>query len=285
MIAERFVDIGGAMGRRALRRKELGDWKVVELRALARHLGLRPGARRKAEIIDMIMEMEKKAPAGKAEIRASHIKACAPPVKRGAVSPVSVVLHPLGPQASKGPNTGIEPEGGASPQRELMPFLRKRRSGPALKGPAPASERSAALAGQDKEPVDTPLGETPRSGQGMVGAVAVEPDTMFVYWELPPEAGGGPVLLRLYDVTGEDFPGGGSTRFLDIGVKERIGSSYIDVSPEGEYVVDLGTKGEGGFVAAKRSVRVSMPSRGPQEGESDLPEEYFHLLPGDYGSE
>ena len=136
-------------------------------------------------------------------------------------------------------------------------------------------------------------------GEDMVTALTLEPTRVFVFWEIKESTlkklGGRP-SIRVYDVTEAKGPSDAKAVF-DIEAKARIGSAYVDVHEEREYIVDIGlvsvraAKAGRGFSTVARSHRVSTFRRGPApegpEGKEGplLPEEHYDFIPQGGGSE
>jgi len=112
-------------------------------------------------------------------------------------------------------------------------------------------------------------------GENSITLMTVDPKGLFTYWEVREDTVAqyeGNLAIRVYDVTGVDFDGTNAHSFSDIPVTQRIGSWYIDVSPEREYIVDIGMIDPlGKFVMVARSNKVSTPMEGVAE-EGVLPQ-------------
>lgn len=136
----------------------------------------------------------------------------------------------------------------------------------------------------DRESSATETGEAapPRNipwayGRDRIRALAVDPERLYVYWEVTDEArersraGLGPggatawLSLRIYDTTGRLFDGtnahGYSDHRIDSGSRQR----FFDIGkPGSEAFVEIGMKShEGYFVRIARSGRVTFPRRSP----------------------
>jgi len=112
-------------------------------------------------------------------------------------------------------------------------------------------------------------------GRDRVTAMAVDPDRLFVYWEVTDEAiaaararlgadAAGTLLLRVHDVTGLLFDGDNSHHSFDleVGRAERQRFHWIG-RPTSSVIVELGLRGGAGFAAIARSGRVDFPRRDP----------------------
>ena len=113
-------------------------------------------------------------------------------------------------------------------------------------------------------------------GRDRVTAMAVDPERLFVYWEVTDEAieraratlvGGeaGTLVLRVHDVTGLLFDGDNAHHSFDleIGRAERQRFHWVG-RPTSTVIVELGLRGGDGRLAAiGRSHRVDFPRRDP----------------------
>jgi hypothetical protein len=115
-------------------------------------------------------------------------------------------------------------------------------------------------------------------GENGITLMTVDPNKLFTFWEVREdtlEIYAGNLTVRLYDVTGVDFDGMNANSFYDIPVMERIGSCYIDVSPEKEFIADIGIINFlGTFFTVIRSNRVSTP-RAKIAEEEVLPQKFY----------
>jgi hypothetical protein len=116
-------------------------------------------------------------------------------------------------------------------------------------------------------------------GRDRVTAMAVDPERLFVYWEVTDEAiaasrarlsgdNSGTLVLRVHDVTGLLFDGDNAHHSFDleIGRAERQRFHWIG-RPSSSVIVELGLRGgDGRFAAITRSGRVDFPRRDPAPG-------------------
>jgi hypothetical protein len=299
-----------------VRKKELESKTVVELRALAKRMGIALGVRLKAEIIERIQKESRKRARWKPSRPARAVKTVRAVKKKSET--VSRETKKARPEAAKKKTAGKTPARpvkkkvrkarpavkkeavltrtgpGVPARRELMPFLRDRKaadkSSP-LKKPETARPKESGLPPvrvrvlEEKEP---PVFESPQhpGDRDFISAVAVEPTSVFVTWDVTDEtARKGELSLRVYDVTGREYPGDNPPGVFEAALPRRDGSAEVGVSPGMEYVFEAGVIGPGGrFMPARRSTRVVTPLSGPSGGESLLPEEYFLHPYGRYGS-
>jgi hypothetical protein len=117
-------------------------------------------------------------------------------------------------------------------------------------------------------------------GENGITLMTVDPNKLFTFWEVREDTLAiytGNLTVRLYDVTGVDFDGTNANSYYDITVNERIGSSYIDVSPEKEFIADIGIINFlGTFFTIIRSNRVSTP-RATIAEEGILPQKFYEI--------
>lgn len=143
-----------------------------------------------------------------------------------------------------------------------------------------------------EEPADLPrkfeLGRAPGTesvpehipwsyGQDRVTAMVVDPDRLYVYWEVSDEAiararaalgPGGPdawLSLRVYDVTHRIFDGTNAHGYFDHRVERSDRQWFLDIGkPTSTAIVEVGMKSlEGYFVKMARSGRADFPRREP----------------------
>ncbi len=158
---------------------------------------------------------------------------------------------------------------------------------PAEPPPAPAKldaedgAGAAAAARLDLGPAAR-IEEAPRDipwsyGVDRVTAAAVDPDRLYVYWEvtdpaieraraaLGPGGAGAWLSLRVYDTTGILFDGTNAHSYFDHGLGRGDRQWYFDLRrPTSTAVVELGMKSaEGFFVRIARSGRVDFPRKEP----------------------
>jgi hypothetical protein len=114
-------------------------------------------------------------------------------------------------------------------------------------------------------------------GHDRVTAMPVDPDRLFVYWEVTDEAiarartqlgAGGPgawLNVRVYDVSDRLFDGTNAHSYFDHKVERHDRQWFFDINkPASQGIVDVGLRSnEGFFVKVARSGRVDFPRRGP----------------------
>lgn len=114
-------------------------------------------------------------------------------------------------------------------------------------------------------------------GRDRVRALAVDPERLYVYWEVTDEAREGAraklgagastawLSLRVYDTTGRLFDGTNAHSYFDHRVENGSRQWFFDIGkPGSEAFVEIGMKShEGYFVRIARSGRVSFPRRSP----------------------
>ncbi len=114
-------------------------------------------------------------------------------------------------------------------------------------------------------------------GRDRVRALPVDPDRLYVYWEVTDEArervreklgagaSGAWLNLRIYDTTGRLFDGTNAHSYFDHRVENGSRQWFFDVGKAGsEAFVEVGMRSpEGGFARIARSGRVIFPRRSP----------------------
>jgi len=114
-------------------------------------------------------------------------------------------------------------------------------------------------------------------GRDKVAAMAVDPERLFVYWEVTDEAiarartelgasGDDAWLdLRVHDVTGLVFDGGNAHHVVDVGVARSDRQWFLQIGrPTSEVIVEIGLLArDGRFAKVARSHRVEFPRREP----------------------
>jgi hypothetical protein len=114
-------------------------------------------------------------------------------------------------------------------------------------------------------------------GRDRVTAMPVDPDRLFVQWEVTDDAlsrarsglgAGGPgawLSLRVYDVTGRLFDGTNAHSYFDHAIERGGRQWFFELGkPSSQVVVDIGMKShEGYFAKITRSGRVDFPRREP----------------------
>lgn len=184
---------------------------------------------------------------------------------------------------------------------DALGVLREREAAPAAEGVTPAPDRSkdhgvasppfpsiAAEKQRETAAAKLDLGpaaraeEPPRHipwsyGLDRITAAAVDPDRLFVYWEITEPAiertraalgPGGPgawLSLRVYDTTGRLFDGTNAHGYFDHRVERWDRQWFFNIAkPTSTAIVDIGMKSsEGYFAKIARSGRVDFPRKEP----------------------
>jgi hypothetical protein len=134
--------------------------------------------------------------------------------------------------------------------------------------------------GPTKEAVELPKDIPWGYGQDRVTAMVVDPEKLFVYWEVTDDAQeraraglgrGGPgawLNLRVYDVTGRLFDGTNAHSYFDHRVERHDRQWFFVINkPTSATTVEVGLMSdEGFFVKIARSGRVEFPRREPVGG-------------------
>jgi hypothetical protein len=168
------------------------------------------------------------------------------------------------------------------------------RSVPSLVQPREEAEPTRTPSSANEEPAPSVLShkfelgerggpaEEPRTipwsyGQDRVTGMPVDPDRLYVYWEVTDEAiataraslgAGGPgawVNLRVYDITGRIFDGTNAHSYFDHKVERHERQWFFHIGkPSSQAVVEVGLRShEGFFVKTSRSGIVDFPRRSP----------------------
>ncbi len=101
-------------------------------------------------------------------------------------------------------------------------------------------------------------------GENSIIALAVDPNTVFIDWEvIPRDISGleGDLNLRFYDITGIEFNDWNAHSVLDVPINKRVGSGFFDIRMPGrDVVVAVGILNPiSGFMPIVRSDTVSFP--------------------------
>jgi len=101
-------------------------------------------------------------------------------------------------------------------------------------------------------------------GENSVIALAVDPNTVFVDWEVIPKDISdieGDLNLRFYDITGIEFNDWNAQSFFDVLINKRVGSGFFEIRMPGrDVVVAVGIlNAVNGFMPIVRSDMVSFP--------------------------
>jgi hypothetical protein len=117
-------------------------------------------------------------------------------------------------------------------------------------------------------------------GQNRVTAIVVDPERLYVYWEITDDAmaaarkglgGGGEAAwlnLRVYDITGRLFDGTNAHSYFDHRLERHDRQWFFAINkPTSSACVEVGLKSdEGYFVRIARSGRIEFPRREPGPG-------------------
>jgi len=109
-----------------------------------------------------------------------------------------------------------------------------------------------------------PFGALPEEYyENNITLMIVDPVKLFAFWEVREDTLSiytGDLNIRVYDVTGVDFDRMNANSYFDVAANERIGSLYMDVSPEKEFVADIGIVSPYDiFITIARSNKVLTP--------------------------
>ncbi|MBI4823387.1 MAG: DUF4912 domain-containing protein [Nitrospirae bacterium] len=251
-----------------MEKKKLEEKTVAELKAIAKKAGitLKAGAR-KAELISEIIKSSKKKPkAIKAKKPLPKVKPIKP---KKVVKPKKAVKQKVKEKPVKVRGKPLPPKGEI--KREVIKPIK----------PAPKETAMMVFPALPIRDFSTEY------SMDTVIALTLEPRKVFIYWEVTENTFkklDGELVLRVYDVTGIATPAD-AISYFDISI-QRIGSVYIEVMPEREFIMETGIFKKKVFSRISRSNRVSTPlampfKKGPPPA---LPEKYYEVVGGGLGS-
>jgi len=191
------------------------------------------------------------------------------------VKRVSVVRKPARGPSVRAKRPAVEPQ---EALRETAPPAAWRPAPLPSAGPITpsATEAIPAAPPAQEEPFQIPTGY----GDDRIVLMVKDPWWLFAYWEiqpgteraassqlLPREVPGLQSILRVYDVTGVDFPSQPAHRSFDIGLSGLATNWYIQTNaPNRAFVVDIGLLAHTGrFLRLARSNQVTAPRFGPSD--------------------
>ena len=260
--------------------KPLDQLTVAELRSLAGELRIPlAGISRKADIMKAIG-----APAARKEIKLIPKEKPERAIRKSSPKPKAASAEKTAARPASIPAPAEEKK--VEPARPVPP-LKER---PAAKGmPKAAEEKAASVAPappaqREKIPIVVEPFPEPKSHHveydgDKVVSMPVTPRRLYVYWEISEETMAGKkgsFNIKITDIRVNSF--------FYMPISERIGEYFINVSPEGEYSIEVGLinhKGE--FVNLAQLQQPEQPAvpAGETPGEpkkaeeSGLPEEFF----------
>ncbi len=213
---------------------------------------------------------EKKARAGvKAKAKRKPVAAG----KIGKVAARKITLTPVGKakagikgekEAGPGEKTGKTAE---APKKTSTEEVKKiKRPGKAGKGEqvmaaVEAADEKKGYAVKERQCPPIPWETLPSEyGENSITIMVVDPYKIFTFWEVREDTlktFKGDLAIRVCDVSGVDFERKDADNFFDILLNDRIGSLYLDVSPDREYICEVGIIYDGFFITIARSNKVS----------------------------
>jgi len=255
-----------------------------------------PGRSSKPPLPPLTRTSVVKKPARRPSFRASRPPASAKPAARTAGSTPaqrrSVVRKPSrGPTVQRAVKKFAErrrqPRVAGTPSARPKGTRASRFAAPGTLVPAEAPRRQAAatppmtgggapLAADPEPSFSIPTGY----GDDHIVLMVKDPWWIYAYWEiqqgteraaraqlLPHEAADLKTVLRVYDVTGVDFPAQSAHRSVDIALSGLAMSWYIETNAPGRsFIVEIGLLANNGrFILLARSNRVTAPRFGPSE--------------------
>jgi len=158
---------------------------------------------------------------------------------------------------------------------------------------APPPHREAGFSSKARPVVEESFSIPIGYGDDRIVLMVKDPWWLFAYWEiqsgteraarsqlLPQEVAGLQTVLRVYDVTGADFPQQHANHSFDISLSGLATNWYIHTnSPNSAFIVEIGILTQTGrFLLLARSNRVTTPRAGP----SDVIDEAWMTTDDDY---
>lgn len=236
----------------------------------------------------MAAKPKKPASRGRKPTEAAPKKGAGGAARTGAAAKRGSAAKPAPKSAAKATPKPRKGAPAASPRRRKPVVEREARSeappkaGAPVRGDGPDVEAdptaTAKLAiGPGADARETPSQIPWSYGQDRVTAAAVDPERLFVYWEVTDPAierarralgKGGPgawLCLRVYDTTGLIFDGTNAHSYFDHAIDRTTRQWFFHVGkPTSTAFVELGMKSsEGYFAKIVRSGRVDFPRRVP----------------------
>jgi len=277
----------------------LGKRTRAQLLEAARALGVAGlGRLQKGPLTQRLLAaLERPAPAAAPE--KAPARARKPTPARAARPAAAARSAPKAAPPGKAPaRPKASPRAGAG--SKARPPARATPGAVAAAGQAPAEsgpeQEPAAVAKLDLGPAaqagQRPVAHIPWGyGADRISAAAIDPDRLFVYWELTDPAierarsrlgQGGPTAwpsLRVYDTSGRIFDGTNALSYSDHRVERSDRRWFLEVGrPGSTAVVEIGLQSsEGYFVRLARSGRVDFPRKDPAPWAEP---EWMTVLPG-----
>jgi hypothetical protein len=219
----------------------------------------------------------KKAPAKSPKTAAKTVKKKAAPPKTETVrkTTTKIALPKTSPTARKsspktkskiaekikaGKTAVTKKIGGRPVKQAASRQLRK------VSSPTKARERKSPSRIKDNDEIIISRTQLPEEyGENELIVMAVDPDLVFVDWEIKkeeaPEAKDG-FTMRVFDVTGSESAGLRGDGFFDIKIEGRVGCGFFELGMPGrEVAFEIGSFDKGMFMPILRSQVVSMPRR------------------------
>jgi hypothetical protein len=174
------------------------------------------------------------------------------------------------------------------PKAEIKVDIKKPLGIPVKKVEAKIKGEKITYPVKEEKFPPTPFETLPAEyGENSITLMIVDPYKLFAFWEVREDTlkiFGGNLNMRVYDVTDIDLDCSDANSYCDIPVNDRIGSWYFDVTPEKEFIADIGIMYyEGIFITLARSNKV-LPPRAAVAEVGILPERLYETgLPIGYG--
>jgi len=288
---------GGLASLAAMRLEALRKRTKEQLLEVAKALDLKGVSKlTKDELAEHVLrELKARARDAEAQKAKGSKEAKEKPAKKGKAAAAKAAAVPRPKAAAPPPKKERAPKVAAAPppKKERAPKVaaapppKKERAPKVAAAPRGAPEARALHAGEDPSgaakldlgpagKAEKPVGHIPWSyGLDRVVAAAVDPDNLYVYWEVGDEAiekaradlgPGGPdawLNLRIYDTTSLIFDGTNAHSYFDRRIERSDRQWFFAIEkPTSTAYVDVGLRStEGFFVKIARSGRVDFPRK------------------------
>jgi len=233
-------------------------------------------------VVRIITEL-KPGPAVKEEIRASKTKTVAVKAGPKKITEKAELKKAPKPALTKAPKSVSVVRKSITPKQSPVSAAPSMRIGAAAKQPVnkdlvlreaeqvPVKRSKARLKiflpnhDLSREEAEIFFGGLPEEyGENSITALVVDPNTVFVDWEVIPKDIAdkeGDLNLRFYDITGIEFNDWNAHSVIDVLINKRVGNGFFDIRMPGrDVVVAVGLlNAASGFMPIVRSEMVSFP--------------------------
>jgi hypothetical protein len=218
----------------------------------------------------------KKAPARSPKIDAEAIKkkAAPPKTKTPRITAAKIAL----PKASQTPRKSSPKTKGKIPEkikvkktagtkkigdRSVKPATSRQRGKVSSRAKGPEKKSTSRIKAKNEFNATTRTQLPDEYGENELILMAVDPDVVFVDWEIKKEEapeGKDGFTMRVFDVAGGESPRLRRESFYDIKIEGRVGSGFFELGMPGrEVAVEIGFFDKSNFLPVLSSRVVSMP--------------------------